>query len=97
MKPSEILNQNRTKVRQIFSTYPKLKNLRVFGSVARGEDTENSDIDFLVEVLPGSSLFDIGGLCSDLQEVFGENFDLMEESSLPLKFKEKVLREAISV
>ncbi|WP_439257558.1 nucleotidyltransferase family protein [Lonepinella sp. BR2271] len=97
MKPSEILNQNRTKIRQIFATYPKLQNLRVFGSVARGEDTENSDIDFLVTVLPGSSLFDIGGLCTDLQDVFGDNFDLMEESSLPLKFKENVLKEAVVV
>lgn len=78
-----------------FSKRNKLSNLRVFGSVARGEDTEDSDIDFLVSTSPGTTLLDLGGLCADLEEFFGQNFDVIEENSLPTKFKETVLKEAI--
>lgn len=97
MKPSEILTLHRDEILACFARHPKLSNLRVFGSVARGEDTENSDIDFLINIKPGTTLIDIGAFCSDLQEIVGDNFDLTEECSLPTRFKEKVLREAIVV
>ena len=52
------------------------RNIRVFGSVARGEADEKSDIDFLVEMEPGRSLLDLGGLLMDLQEVLGRDVDV---------------------
>lgn len=95
MRPSEILKINRNKILLRFAERKKLSNLRVFGSVARGEDTENSDIDFLVSTSPGTTLLDLGGFCADLEDFFGENFDLIEENALPAKFREAVLKEAI--
>lgn len=95
MRPSELLKKHRNEILFRFSKRNKLSNLRVFGSVARGEDTEDSDIDFIVSTSPGTTLLDLGGLCADLEEFFGQNFDVIEENSLPTKFKETVLKEAI--
>lgn len=95
MKPSELLKIHRHEILLRFAKRKKLSNLRVFGSVARGEDTENSDIDFLVSTSPGTTLLDIGGLCADLEDFFGENFDLIEENALPAKFREAILKEAV--
>ena len=58
------------------------RNIRVFGSVARGEADEKSDIDFLVEMEPGRSLLDLGGLLMDLQEVLGRDVDVVTERGL---------------
>lgn len=97
MRPSEILALHKDEILERFEKHPKLSNLRVFGSVARGEDTEESDIDFLIEAAPDASLFDIGRFCSDLMDFFGENFDLIEDDVLPDKFKTTVLKEAITL
>jgi predicted nucleotidyltransferase len=56
MRPSQILQNRRAEVLEIMKRYPRLSNLRVFGSVARGEDAENSDVDFLVDLAPGATL-----------------------------------------
>lgn len=95
MKPSELLHLHKDEILRRFSKRKNLSNLRVFGSVARGEDTIESDIDFLVSTAPNATLLDIGGLCADLEDFFGNNFDVIEENSLPAKFKQKVLREAV--
>ncbi|NEN75347.1 nucleotidyltransferase family protein [Pelistega sp. NLN82] len=98
MRPSDIFYANRDAIREMFlKNHPRLSNLRVVGSVARGEDTEDSDIDFLVLANPNASVFELGGLCSDLEEYFGDNFDLIEEQSIPEKFKLEILNEAIQV
>ena len=97
MKPSVLLSIHKEEILERFAKRDKLSNLRVFGSVARGEDTSDSDIDFLVTTAPDATLLDIGGLCADLEEFFGENFDVIEEDSLPTKFKDQVLRDAISL
>ena len=97
MKPSVLLSIHKEEILERFAKRDKLSNLRVFGSVARGEDTSDSDIDFLVTTAPDATLLDIGGLCADLEEFFGEHFDVIEEDSLPTKFKDQVLREAISL
>ena len=55
------------------------RNLRVFGSVARGEDDSTSDVDFLVDMEPGKSLLDLGGLLMDLQELLGCPVDIVTE------------------
>ena len=62
MLPSELLHIHREEVLGILARYPMISNVRIVGSVARGEDTENSDIDFLVDTASGTTLFDVGGL-----------------------------------
>lgn len=71
--------------------------MRLFGSVARGEDDEASDIDLVVQVAPGRSLFDLGGLLMDLQDLLGRRVDLVTERGLRPRMRERVLREAISI
>jgi predicted nucleotidyltransferase len=77
MLPSERLDVHRAEILEILGRYPMISNLRVVGSVARGEDTENSDIDFLVDTAPGTTLFDIGGLHEDLEELLGVSVDII--------------------
>lgn len=70
-------------------------NVRIFGSVVRGEDDEHSDIDFLVDMEPGRSLLDMGGLLVDLREFLGRNVDVVTEKSLHWYIRERVLEEAV--
>lgn len=93
MRPSEILDANRAAVREAVSRY-RLANPRVFGSVLHGTDTEGSDIDLLVDALPGVTLFDLGGLSEDLQDILGVRVDILLSRSLPRQFRDEVLTEA---
>lgn len=70
-------------------------NVRIFGSVARGEADAASDIDLLVDVEPGRTLFDLSELISDLQELLGHDVDLVTEKGLHTRIRERVLKEAI--
>jgi uncharacterized protein len=70
-------------------------NVRVFGSVVRGEATEKSDIDLLVDMEPGRSLFDVGGFLMDLQDLLGCKVDVITTKGLKRSIKEEVLKEAI--
>lgn len=70
-------------------------NVRVFGSVARGEADDRSDVDFLVEMENGRSLLDLGGLLMDLQELLGKPVDVVTEKGLRARTRERVLREAV--
>jgi len=72
-------------------------NVRVFGSVARSEADEQSDIDFLVELEPGRTLFDLGGLQYDLEQLLGCRVDVVTERGLKPRIRERVLREAVSL
>jgi predicted nucleotidyltransferase len=94
MRPSQILHQNRSKVLETMISYPMLANLRVFGSVARGEDTEDSDIDFMVDALPGTTLFDLGSMQVALERLLDWPVHLLTPNELPKKFRDKSLREA---
>jgi hypothetical protein len=69
-------------------------NVRIFGSVARGEAGPDSDIDFLVEMEPGRSLFDLGDLMSDLRDLLGRNVDIVTESSIYWLLRRRILGEA---
>jgi predicted nucleotidyltransferase len=71
------------------------RNVRVFGSVARGEADAESDVDFLVEMERGRSLFDLGGLLMDLQDLLGCKIDVATEKGLRERIRDRVLREAI--
>jgi hypothetical protein len=96
MKPSEILAQKREAAREAVGRF-QATNLRVFGSALHGGDREDSDIDLLVDTLPGATLFDLGGLQMELEELLGVRVDLLTPGDLPEKFRERVLAEAQSV
>lgn len=70
------------------------RNVRVFGSVARGEATATSDVDFLVEMEPNRSLLDIVGLRNDLSDLLGREVDVVTEDGLYWLLRRKILREA---
>jgi uncharacterized protein len=72
-------------------------NVRVFGSVVRGEDTPDSDVDFLVTMEPERSLFDMGGLLADLQDLLGRRVDVVTENGLHSYIRDRVLNEAVPV
>jgi len=72
-------------------------NVRVFGSVARGEADSKSDIDILVDMEPGRNLFDLGGLLMDLQDLLGHDVDVVTERGLRERIRERVLKEAIAL
>ncbi len=71
--------------------------VRVFGSVARGEASEASDVDFLVDLAPGRSLFDLGGLLMDLQDLLHVNVDVVTEIGLRPRVAGRVLGEAVEL
>ena len=70
-------------------------NVRVFGSVARGDADRQSDVDFLVEMASGRSLMDLGGLLVDLEELLGRRVDVVTERGLRGRIRERVLQEAL--
>jgi predicted nucleotidyltransferase len=70
------------------------RNIRVFGSVARGESREDSDIDLLVDLDEGRNLFDLGGLLMDLKDLLGPRVDLVTARTLHRYIRERVLAEA---
>lgn len=72
-------------------------NVRVFGSVARGDADTVSDIDFLVDLEPGRDLFDLGGLLMDLQELLGRDVDVVTENGLRPRIYVNVMRDAVPI
>ena len=92
----DVLTRKRDEIAKIAAIHGA-RNIRVFGSVARGEADEKSDIDFLVEMEPGRSLLDLGGLLMDLQEVLGRDVDVVTERGLNPRIRDRVLREAVSL
>jgi predicted nucleotidyltransferase len=93
MKPSVALASHREAVRQLPARF-RAANPRVFGSVLRGADTDSSDLDLLVDPLPGATLFDLGGLQVELEELLGVPVDLLTPGDLPKKVRDRVLAEA---
>ena len=93
MKPSTSLDKQRAAVRDAAARF-RTANPRVFGSVLHGDDADGSDLDLLVEPLPGTTLFDLGGLQVELEELLGVPVDLLTPGDLPPKFRAQVLAEA---
>lgn len=93
MRPSEGLNQYRETIRQLVLE-AGMANPRVFGSVLSGEDSEESDLDLLIDPAPRTSLLDLAGLQIEIEARTGVKVDLLTPKSLPLKFRQKVLDEA---
>jgi len=72
-------------------------SLKLFGSIARGEETDASDLDFVVELEPGRSLLDLGGLQSDLERLLGCAVDVVTVKGLRERIRARVLEEAVPV
>ena len=96
MKPSRALELKRNAVLEAATRF-RTVNPRVFGSVIYGRDTDGSDIDLLVDTLPGTTLFDLGGLQIELEALLGVPVDLLTPGDLPAKFRDQVLAEARAI
>lgn len=96
MRPSEAFAKHRDTIRRVV-TANHASNPRVFGSVVRGEDHEASDLDVLVDALPGTTLFDLGAIQIELEEALGVRVDLLTPEDIHPKFRGHVLGEAIPV
>jgi len=94
MSFEELLQAKREDILRIAKEYGAY-NVRIFGSVARGEADSESDIDFLVDMEPGHSLLDLGGLLMDLQDLLGRDVDVVTERGLRERIRARVLREAV--
>lgn len=93
MKPSQQLRLNRQKVRLLSEQF-HFSNPRVFGSVLTEQDTEQSDLDLLVEPSLKTTLFDYCGLKEELEALLGVKVDLLTPRSLPEKFRDHILQTA---
>ena len=93
MKPSQALEQHRAEVRLIVERH-RARNARVFGSVLRGQDDEESDLDLLVDSTADTTLFDLGAIQYEVSHLLGVGVDVLTPGALPDKWKERVLREA---
>lgn len=91
--PSQALHDGRDVIRRLTVHY-RTKNPRVFGSVLTGSDREDSDLDVLVEPLPETTLFDLGGLQDALEETLGVRVDVETPLDLPPHIRHEVLRQA---
>jgi predicted nucleotidyltransferase len=96
MKPSAALNHHRMAVRETVGRF-RVKNPRVFGSVLTGTDTDASDLDLLVDPLPRTTLFDLGGLQEELQQLLGVRVDVLTPGGLPRKMRAAIVAEAMPV
>jgi predicted nucleotidyltransferase len=96
LKPSEALALHREAVRRVFKG-KQVSNPRVFGSVVRGEDHIESDLDILVDPTPKTSLFDLAALERELEELLGMPVDVLTPKFLPEKDRERVVAEAQAI
>ncbi len=96
MRPSTALQTHREAIRAIALRH-RVTNVRVFGSVVHGDDTEDSDLDILVEPTSDTTMMDIGAIRYELKELLGITVDVLTPRALPDHFRGTVLREAVAV
>ncbi|MFB3921021.1 MAG: nucleotidyltransferase family protein [Terriglobia bacterium] len=94
MSVAELLKVKREEVLQVAARYGA-RNVRIFGSAARGEAGPSSDVDFLVELEEGRSLLDLVGLWQDLEKLLDRPVDVVEPEGLHWYIRDKVLKEAV--
>jgi predicted nucleotidyltransferase len=94
MITGELLSRHREAVLEIAQRYG-LCDIRIFGTVARGEAGKDSDGDFIVKFEPGRSLFDQGGLLMDLQKLLGVRVDIISEDGIRPRWREYLNQEAV--
>jgi predicted nucleotidyltransferase len=83
----------RSAVREVIGRF-RVANPRVFGSALLGTDLDGSDLDLLVDPLPGTTLFDLGGLQVELEDLLGVAVEVLTPGDLPVKFRQQVLDQA---
>lgn len=93
MRPSEALVLNHAAIRQVVESH-RACNAQVFGSVLRGEDTDGSDLDILIDPTPETTLFDIGAIRHELSTLLGVPVDVLTPNALPDHFRASVLAQA---
>jgi len=91
-----VFDNNRQVIREAV-TRRRAENPRIFGSVLHGTDHNGSDIDILVDALPDTTLFDLGGLQEELSEKLGVPVQILTPEDLPIYFREAVVAEAQAV
>jgi len=94
MNLAELLKKKREEILRIASKHGVVR-IRVFGSVARGEDTDESDIDFLIEVEGPTTPWFPGGLVADLEKLLGRHVSVVEPDVLREPLRHRVLQEAV--
>ena len=93
MTIQDLLKEKREEIIRIAAEHGA-RNVRVFGSVVRGEADDTSDVDFLVDMEPNRSLLDVGALLSDLQELLGRKVDVVSEKGLYWLLRRRILKGA---
>jgi uncharacterized protein len=96
MRLDRLLEEKRGEILRLAAEHGA-REVRVFGSVARGEADQESDIDFLVELETGRSLLDLGGLQMELESLLGRRVDVVTACGLKARIRERVLQEAVPV
>lgn len=96
MTLEELRSRYRTQILEI-AEKRGARNVRVFGSIARGEQRSGSDIDILVDFQPGRSLLDLTGLWLDLEEALGSKVDVVSSRGLKPRVEREILRDAIAL
>jgi len=96
MKPSDALKAHRANLREIVARHGALRP-RIFGSALRGEDTDESDLDLLVDPTPRTTLMSLAAIQLEAERLLGVRVDVLTPKSLPPRFRERVLSEAAPV
>lgn len=93
MDIAALIEGKKKEIREIAAKHGA-RNVRVFGSIARGEARPDSDVDFLVDLEPGRTLLDLGGLLMELRNLLGLDVDVVTEHGLKPRIRDRVLKEA---
>ena len=93
MRPSEVIELKRAAVRETVQRF-RATNPRIFGSIVHGTDQEGSDVDLLVDALPETTMFDLGGLQFELESLLSVHVDVVTPADLPSQFRAQVLAQA---
>lgn len=94
MQSDDFIRLNREAIQEIAQRHG-VGRVQVFGSVARGEATENSDVDLLIEVVGPTSPWFPGGLVAELEVLLGRQVDVVEPDTLRDELRDRILREAV--
>jgi len=93
MKPSQALERHRSDIRQIVERH-RARNARVFGSVLKAEDDEDSDLDLLIDATGETTLFDLGAIQYEVGQLLGIRVDVLTPGGLPDKWRDRILMQA---
>lgn len=96
MKPSEALRVHRAELRDIVARHGALRP-RIFGSAIHGDDTDDSDLDLLVDPSPRTTLMTLAAIQLEAERLLGVSVDVLTPGSLPQRFRDRVLLEAVPV